>query len=441
MRQRPEVKPGRRPGSRREAGAVYIMILVVCMIMTVIGVSAIGVERVRLRRANLERHLVEAEALAISAVEHALLAIEETSAADPNWRDLLKDHVHTLPMGQGSISWTLLSRSGGSLSTDPEKQFVVVGTGTRGEAQHTLSIRLRPGGIALGCLTSALHAHDDMNLGLGAQLQSNWVISTNADLVSNGASIFCDISTAGNIQINGGTHFGDLYPLSDLRGTPGSTDAMDFYLLSGTVIDITTLPQSGGEYVLSGGVLSPASNPFDTNITNPEGIYVIDCQGENLVIENIRVVGTLVIDGMGDTDVATIRASVNMTPAVPGFPAVVAKKDLTLAMSNAALSESALATNFNPTLSPYDGDEDTDTADTYPSIIRGLVYSGKHLTFDVGHSRIHGTVVALKNVIAQPSAVIELTYDQEIVYDPPPGFFVPNGEMRISSFSWQRYLD
>jgi hypothetical protein len=180
-------------------------------------------------------------------------------------------------------------------------------------------------------------------------------------------------------------------------------------------------------------VLSPQSNPYGS--LNPEGIYVIDCQGEEIRVKKLRVVGTLVL--LNPAATSRIDKKVHFEPALPNFPSLLVSGSIQFKyVDNVTLNESAEGVNFNPPGTPYEGSEDSDTTDTYPSLIKGLVYvSGQlNLVADGKDSVVDGVVVC--GSIAANSDFI-LTYQSTFLNYPPPGFAV-GSEMEISPGSWER---
>jgi hypothetical protein len=212
---------------------------------------------------------------------------------------------------------------------------------------------------------------------------------------------------------------------------PGS-DVFDYYVNMGTLIDIELLDQ-GGTYELKEVVLSPQSNPYGS--PNPEGIYVIDCKGLTLQVKDLRVFGTLVL--LNPAIDSNIQSKVNFEPAVPNFPSLLVSGGIEFKYnSGSPLLEAPLGVNFNPIGTPYQGSQDSDTSDNYPSIIKGLVYvSGQfNLANDPFGSAVDGVVVC--GSIAANSD-FTLTYRPTFLNYPPPGF-AAGSTMTIAPGSWVR---
>ena len=174
-------------------------------------------------------------------------------------------------------------------------------------------------------------------------------------------------------------------------------------------------------------VLSPTRNPYGAGDTNPRGIYVIDCLGDPIVVKDCRIVGTLVLIDQNEGD-SRIRGSINWEPAVfsddpsvPNLPLLLSNKHLRFDTSASDLSENLININFNPPAVPYSGNEDSDKADEYPSIFKGIVYTKKKVYVE-SDFRIHGTLVAhdeIRFTGGQVNATYEPIYHW---YNAPPGF-------------------
>jgi hypothetical protein len=188
------------------------------------------------------------------------------------------------------------------------------------------------------------------------------------------------------------------------------------------VIDVGALPLNAeGHREIRGEVLSPLSNPFGANL-NGEGVYVIDCLGQHVVIADSRIVATLVL--VNPASGSSVENAVNWEPAVANYPALLVDGSMMLEFDDAALSEAAVQVNFNPAGTPYLGSEDGDKKDEYPSLIKGLVYVSGDLTVHQTPT-IEGVLVVGNTLLASGqagSAVLTLTYQQAFLDNPPPGF-------------------
>ena len=221
-----------------------------------------------------------------------------------------------------------------------------------------------------------------------------------------------------------------------------TNNTSDIFRIDDVVLQEANAPS--GWHVFHRKVLSPASNPFGSGITNPQGIYVLDCDGGKLNIRDSRIVGTLVFVNQNATIVD--QGSINWSPAligsdpsVPNMPALLAEESIELYFEAADLDEGQLNVNLNPPGTPYKGETDTDKADVFPSLIQGVVYSIINVEIMNG-PRFDGVIVS-GNDIVSTDADLQVTYDP--VYfkrNAPPGFQV-DPEFYIVKGSFKQVVD
>jgi hypothetical protein len=210
-----------------------------------------------------------------------------------------------------------------------------------------------------------------------------------------------------------GTWSGDLESSYIKIENAGGSDNKDFYVDDFTVKQVD-------RYFLYRRVLSPSSNPFGA--TNPDGVYVIDCNNSSLAIERCRIRGTLVVLNPG-TDSA-IEGPVNWEPARPGYPSLIVGSsgffsgNMRIAPTRRGLSEALNDTNFNPAGTPHAAiSTDADKNDVLPSEIKGWMYIGDTLTFG-NDALVRGTVLAGEDIIFGGKTNIH--WDPTPLYHPPP---------------------
>ena len=185
-------------------------------------------------------------------------------------------------------------------------------------------------------------------------------------------------------------------------------------------------------------LISPTVNPFGA--TNAQGIYIINCDGKDVIVGRSRIVGTLVFVNPGGN--TAIQDSVVWEAAVYNFPALLTNDKLTIKMSSAGLSEAGLGFNFNPAGTPYPfigGTTNATTTDSYPSRITGLIYSTKDLEFS-NTPNITGVVIANEKIDVKATS-LNLSYGNTYLNDPPPGFDVGTITMKVVPGTWQRTVD
>jgi hypothetical protein len=408
----------RCPSERREArsGFLYVAVLLTTTLVAIIGLAAASVAHLEMRIVSQSADLLEAQTLARSAVEEALLRIDR----DPDWRTTYAHGVEAPQPGEavgtGTIAFKLLD-SDGNLADDESDSVEVIGIGRVGNIVAAESVRLYPTGRALTCLGASFCCDGDITLEDGASIKTSQRVVSNGTINASGSSS----SIVGNAEAAGsvlGTVTGEITVGATPRQMP-SGDAFEYYRDNGTWINVNSISSGTIENV----VLGPSSNPFGTQ-TNAEGIYVIDCGGQNVVIRNCRILGTLVLLNPGSN--SYVGNSVRWDALVPNYPALLVDGSLDILHGKSNLSESG-----------HGGSEDSDTSDTYPSGIRGLVFiNGQFGNAQSGGNPIDGVLIAQTSRIQSDC---ELTCRSTFADYPPPGFTSGN-PMRVSPGSWKRAI-
>jgi len=399
------------------------------MIVSIVSVSAMHLSRLDRRSANAVEKMAKARLMAQSAVEYALAKITANSAWRSTYTSGNQYPTDWVNLGGSGEFKFILSDSDGNLNDDVNDAVTLRGIGRAGEAVHLATVRLEPTGDPLACLEVSLCVDGDLLTSSGGDLVTDQIISSNAVVDLDSTTITGDVDAVDSISgsITGSTNSG-ISP----REMPHE-HVFEYYQFNGTWVDIDDVPVDGSsDPLISSILLSPAVNPF--GVTNPAGIYVIDCEGKDLRIEDCRIVGTIVLLNPGSS--TALAGSVALEPAVPNFPGLLVQGDIAILTSDVDLSESALGVNFNPVGTPSDDVEDADQSDTYPSVAEGVIYvSGTlKLLADALHSHFRGVVVCEQIVVASEAT---FEYDQVFFDNPPPGF-AQGPEWRVMPASWER---
>lgn len=419
-----------RPGRHsRRRGSVYIAILGVAMLLTVLGLGALMLRRIERRISSRTTDVAEARLYARAAIEMGLLRIKN----DPNWRNSPNGVWESnKPIGSGTYTLEGIDPDDGVLNDSDLDPVVLIGTGVRGSAQQKIQVRLVAEVKGLTCLEVSLHASNDVVFS-SATVTGNQIISANNGAGASSASIAPAVEAVNSIS--GGTYDGGITTGITPRAMPDSGTVFDYYIANGTSINIADLPLSGGYRYMDTQVLSPATNPYGSHQTNPQGIYVIDCIGAKLAIQNCRIVGTLVVLNTGACEVY----AVNWEPAAANYPAMLVQGTVEFYQTASGMLEEGppLSFNFNPPGTPYNTVEDTDTSDSYPVGIKGLVYVSGDLT--TWQSPALDGAVVVGNT-ATINTQLDVRYQPTFLNSPPPGFQTA-ARMGISPGSWRKLVD
>lgn len=401
---------------RPRRGSIYLPVLLIGMIVSAMAIGGIVSVRSTARAFQLRTDAAEARALALAGLETARATIN----SDPTWRTSRSagTWLSGVPLGNGTFSVSVVNPAG-ALSRAATDPVVVTATASVRSARQTLSCTLAPAEITpRSSLNASAGARQGLSFNSATVTGASQLISTNAVATASvsGNSVSPDLETG--VTVVGLTGFtGSRSVLATPRNYPTPAAAFESYLAQATAISYTSLPSGNSGRILRRTLLSPASNPFGT--TNSRGIYLIDCAGGALTIEDLRVVGTLVVINASGV---TVRNAVHWAPASADLPALLVRGPLSLATGAADLTETSASANLNPTGTPYpltSGTTDSDTADAYPSRIEGLVYASGNITTS-------GSVDAfqiLSDGTLSISGALRLRYDRRHLDTPPEGFY------------------
>ncbi len=186
-------------------------------------------------------------------------------------------------------------------------------------------------------------------------------------------------------------------------------------------------------------LLSPESNPYGSGATNSEGVYIINCAGKQIIIEDCRIVGTLVLISPHSSSI--VRGSVNWAAAAPNFPVLITGDDMTFDLSPAPVAEVDWGVSLNPAATPFPyagGAGNTTLNDAFPSEIKGLIFGAKKL-YPV-RGTFAGVMMALDDIELK-NANVRMSYDPIYMNSPPPGFDAVQRIISIEDGSYGRWTD
>ncbi len=415
---------------RQRAGSVYVAVLGVAMIVAVIAIGAITVQRVVRKMAQQSLDMAQARDYAIAAIEIGQLRVK----SDSQWRTTFPNGVWETAQVIGTGTYTLegTDPADGDLTDDPMDPIRLVGIGRNSSARQKVATTFQPTVFGMTCLeVAAIGASVSLD---DANVDCDQIICSNDGMSATSAAVQSDVEAVGAI-------WGWSYLGSSTSGVPARTmpdgSVFDYYTANGTQIAFSSLvDKKKRTRALTNVVLSPNANPYGADHVNAMGIYVIDCGGDNLVIRDCRILGTLVVLNAGSK--SRVERAVNWSAAIANFPALLVQGPFELRHERAIVLAEANAggVNFNPPGTPYEGSEDTDTTDQYPTEINGLVYVSENVKWKKT-ANVTGAVVC--GAFLQLSGDLLISYRSTYLNDPPPGFrttiLIP------IAGSWQQIVD
>ncbi len=405
--------------------STYVVVLGATMLITVAGLSALLVVRGDRRGQEMASDFTEARFLAQSAIEMGQLDIRR----DANWRSTKSSGTWRAnqALGRGSYSLTVTDADG-NLGDDSSDSITMTGTGTVGSASFKLAVDLHPEEPAgMDSLGSAVHTATLLSVTSDLTVVDA-PASSNGTVVVLGGTIDGNVEAVATITVTG-TVKGTTKERVAAKQMPASTVFND-YIATGVSIPYGSLSGS----TLKKVVLSPGSNPFGA--VHPDGLYVISCANQKLIIKDLRVHGSLVILDPGTG--SKIEGTVNWETFNPRMPALLVRGSIDFSWTG-EVDEGSLNVNLNPPGSPYKGVANITQSDKYPGSLVGLVYVSGTLSISKP-AEIQGVLISA-GVSMDVNRPVTVTHDPSIILDPPKGFERPNRPMIPTPGTWRQVVN
>ena len=421
----------RRRNARYERGGIYIAVLGASAIVMTIGLAAITSSRIQLKSAAGNQDISINLTHAQSAANLALSTFQKSDG----WRTSLTNNVWSNVYNIDGLQFKIkvVDEIDGKLSnntTDPARLYV---RSVQGNSTYLISVQIQvPETRPAAALGSVIHAGTSLNVG-SATVLADRPLSSGTSIKLTTSTIDTDVETAGSVS--GSAVVGTTTSNARAKQLPDKAALFAHFTSIATAINIADITRGPEGYPqISDVLISSKSNPYGA-ATNTNGVYVINCGGERLKISRSRIVGTLVlINAASDSYVSD---AVNWNPAVENYPALIVNGDFTSSFqSDWTLKE--ITTNFNPIGTPYEGVEDSKNNNTYPSVIKGLIYIAGDLSI-AALSRFEGIIVTTGSVTI--SANVEMVYQDVYFADPPIGFASQLSGMRPVPGTWRREME
>ncbi len=409
-------------------GSIYLLVLGASMLVAVIGISALLVARIEHRTATHAEDGVKARAYAESAMELALLLVNE----DPNWRPTLGDSnwPTNQAIGDGTYSIEVTDEIDSLVGTGVDP-LVVTAIGMKGQARQKIRVTLNPHDPAapLELFDYGLYSASGIVVtpGRNAWAARGAPIGTNASVLNDG-TITGDVE-AGSTIVNNGTITGTATAPVPLKALPPPW-IFDMYKAIATPIP--------SPWTIDGQVLAPGLNPWGP--INSNGVYFIDIGDTTLDIQRSRIHGTLVVQ-CGPAGLVRLNDHVLLHNYHPNFPTLIVDGDVEmLFFSDTQLDELALGTNFNPAGAPYNGNSDGDKTDKYRSEIQGIAHVRGQLMMR-NTAEVDGVVICEGTVTVDGDNVFNWVGDNSLV--PAFGYSLTGASspMMIVPGSWRQVVD
>jgi hypothetical protein len=367
----------RRGPERSRRGSVYVLVLAAGAALTVLCVAGLALARTQRAGDELRHRASRARALSGSGLELASSMLASDPEGSGSWRKFATATLADMPVGSGNVRITLADPDDGNLADSIRGRVRVRSEARIGAARQILEETLRPAMQPMDCLLAGAWTGNGVTV--TGTVRSTGMVGTNGAMSSSGGRVY---APAAGSTVSGWTYYGGTASGITPLALP-SSGVISSWATRGTQISMATL---GGR--LRRCVLSPGSNPFGA--VNPQGIYVINCAGSDLTVEECRVNGTLIVMNPGS---GSQFGNAVFLEGRAGQPALLVSGSMRFNGIAGDALESTTG-NLNPVGSPYDGVVDSDTADAYPSLMLGVVYVTGNVAADGAGTAVKGVLLA-----------------------------------------------
>jgi len=366
-----------------------MLVLGATTLLTVLGLSSMIIARLERNVAKDAGSGPQARLVAASGLE---LAVNTISAASSSRATVGSPFYSGGGPGGTTLTVTITDPDDGNL-TDSETDSLSVDSTA---AHRGLTFRTRatfdPEFVANPRLAYGVVAEGGMTF-------NSATVFSSAGLFSGGGVSTNSSTIVGQLRAVG-TASGSGYTPAALNNQPAlpAVDASVFSRWTSVATAISISSLSGKK--LENVVLGPNLNPYGAG--NAQGIYVIDCGGQEINVADMRLRGTLILINPDPT--SEFNGFVTMEPNSPDAPVLLVSGSMIMDLKPGDFSESVENRNLNPPGAAYDGVTDSDKNDVYAPVLSGLVYVSGNLTlkqsstFD-GVLLVGGTLIVDKNLV------------------------------------------
>lgn len=355
------MKVERAGGMKSERrGSVYLIVLSSMSIGFLAVTAGLIASRVHGARATALEDARAARQQAASGLEAGLSVLRYDAA----WRRTFGGTLVQIPGPFGKTTVTAVDPIDGVITGSEADPFRLTALAEHDGARRMMTVVAMP------------------NLASSDLMQFSVVANGNVTLGSTVAWLKLPAHANGSVSSSASSMEGTVTSSAVAQGSGTYRAAVALPAIADLIATYTEIGSSGtmsgsGVVTLASAMVGPLNPPWGLS-GNASGVYVIDCQGRRLTIEDSRINGTFVLKNA--TGGVRVRSSVLWDPAVPGYPALIVEGALSITMDGADLSEATVSKSLNPATMPFEGSADSDTLDRYPSEFRGLVFASGHVT-------------------------------------------------------------
>lgn len=265
----------RRRTPRRRRGSIYFVVMATAVVVSLIGLSALVLQRLQRQAVERSSDAIQAQLNAQAAIEMGVFRLQ----ANSNWRSTLPNGVweSDVPLGGGSYTLEGTDPSDSQLADAAGEPLLLVGTGSKGQAQQKFQVMVVPEPSVPDALEQALTAAGELRFN-GARVFCDQTLGSNGQVVAVGSTVNADVRAAQVIV--GGTFTRTTTSSAPARQLPDFPTVLAAYQSLGTPIDIASLPLGFSNLLENPGIevgtlpWQPSSFPDPKcNIARESGVF------------------------------------------------------------------------------------------------------------------------------------------------------------------------
>ena len=430
----------------RRKGSTYIVVVGISIIVMSISLGALAIAQAKRRANTMQGESDSASVLAQSAIEQALSQI----SADPDWRNSFAAYQGSqfspiATMSTGEFSWQLHDVYDNQVNNNRADPFRIKGRSTSGLARRATSVLAIENGLPLDVLCCSAHADGNLQI-TDTAITGQGPVSTNQQLQLLQAELH------GTAEANSIDFPGNIIGAHSTMTVPKKMPSrflFDVYSQLASQVHFSHISSSG----LHDQLITPDYPPTNHATKNPDGVYYVRVPaGQQLLIERVRIEGTLIVLLDGSTSSLRIGQSVVWKPYRKDYPSLIVKTTSDVANEveiecGGQLNEVASNVNFNPVDATYFNDGDANIDDSYAASLRGVFHVIRDVTSPQSKTIIKTENPIVGCIIAEGNMDIvghsRFVADRDLLRVPPIGYtkgraadLIANGSMNTQIAPW-----
>ncbi|MBN2377543.1 MAG: hypothetical protein JXD22_14175 [Sedimentisphaerales bacterium] len=358
---------------KKNTGSIYILALTSAVVLAavVLGLSYLILQFRSTSRTYTD--ISRAQVYADLGIRHAI----NFTFANPNWRQLLSSGIWLQDVQNGNAIYTVsgVDTIDGDFTNSTKDPVLLTSTATIGDVIRTLQVETHTEKMEF--LNYRAVAGTFLKIENHAVIHGD--IASNDDIIKTGGDtwVFGDARAVDDIgdtiQI-----FGDIIEGANPLELPIGQSVYDFYAPKATIIPY--------QNEIFAKLLSPTNNPWGA--TNPDGVYLMNCSDNKVVIKQSRIVGTLIL--VHPKNDSAVEISVNWQPARTDYPAfIILGGDFEFKIDR-SINEWEINADLSLPGEPGYGSKFS----TYDGEVHGMIFSTNKLILNQD-TRLYGMVISL----------------------------------------------